>query len=159
MTRFKVVVTLLLMAVIVVSALECLPPSAQLDPAVPWIVGRACDLGREVPAWVRSLIPDSGRMNLDPWIEPERLAWTLAIAVVAWLLLELATDRTREDRPAPFDAMAESPGRLARFLWLTTALTAVCLVALPTLIVLSQVMVHIRCMIDDWMANGWPSPF
>jgi hypothetical protein len=159
MTRLGTVVFLVLMSVILVSALESLPSSTQLDPAVPAIIGRICDLAREVPAWIWSLVPDSGGFSLAALLEPERLTWILAISAVAFLLLELAVSRNPMERPAPFDAIAVSRDRLARFLWLTVALTAVCLVALPTLIVLSQVMVHIRFMIDNWMTFGWPSPF
>jgi hypothetical protein len=159
MTRLGTVVFLVLMWVILVSALECAPSSTQLDPAVPAIIGRICDLAREVPAWIWSLVPDSGGFSLASLLEPERLAWILAMSAVAFLLLELAVSRTPMERPAPFDVVAASRDRLARFLWLAVALTAVCLVALPTLIVLSQVMVHIRFMIDHWMTFGWPSPF
>ena len=48
---------------------------------------------------------------------------------------------------------------MIRFLWLTAAVTAVCLVAMPTLIVLGQMIVHIGIHLDDWTAHGWPSPF
>jgi hypothetical protein len=148
-----------LLALVLVSALQCLPASTQLDPAVPSIIGRVCDLLREVPAWIWSLIPDSGQISFAAWLDPERLAWTLATAAVGLFILELSVSRTGGEQPAPFDAIAETPGGLGRFIWLTAALTAVCLVALPTLAVLGQVIVHIRWRIDDWAVNGWPSPF
>jgi hypothetical protein len=62
-------------------------------------------------------------------------------------------------RTPPFDLVAGSPGRLVRFIWLTAALTVVCLAAVPTLIVSGQVIVHIRCLISNWSTCGWPSPF
>jgi hypothetical protein len=148
-----------LLALILVSALQCLPPSTQLDPAVPSIVGRVCDLVREVLGWILSLIPDSGQINFAAWLDPERLAWTLATAAVALFIVELSVSRPSGDQPAPFDTVAETTGGMGRFFWLTAALTAVCLVALPTLAVLGQVIVHIRFWIDDWAVNGWPSPF
>jgi hypothetical protein len=106
-----------------------------------------------------SLIPDSGQIIFAAWLDPERLAWTLATAAVALFIVELSVSRPGAEQPAPFDAIVETPGGLGRFIWLTAALTAVCLVALPTLAVLGQVIVHIRFWIDDWAVNGWPSPF
>jgi hypothetical protein len=38
-------------------------------------------------------------------------------------------------------------------------LTTVCLVAVPTLMVLGQALAHIRYRINDWTTLGWPSPF
>jgi hypothetical protein len=154
-----VAVPLVLLTIVLVSALRYLPSSTQLDPTVPALVGRICDLAREVPVWLESMVPDSGELDFAAWLDPERLAWMLAVTAVALLVLELAISGPAQDRPAPFDAVAESRGRLARFLWLTAALTAVCLVALPTLTVLGQAIVHIRFRIDNWMADGWPSPF
>jgi hypothetical protein len=87
------------------------------------------------------------------------LAWTLSMAVVALFILELSLARAGRPQPVPFDAVAQSPGRRARFLWLTAALTTVCLAALPTLAVLSQAIIDIRFHIDRWMTFGWPSPF
>ena len=147
------------MTIVLVSALRYLPSSTQLDPTVPAIVGRICDLAREIPARLVSMVPDSVDLDFAKWLDPERLAWIFAVTAVALLVLELATSGPAQDRPVPFDAVAESRGRLARFLWLTAALTAVCLVALPTLTVLGQAIVHIRVRIDNWMAVGWPSPF
>ena len=152
-------VSLGLLSVVVVAALQCVPSSTQLDPAVPSIVGTACDVAREVPAWLWSLVPDSGNVNFAAWLEPERLAWILAMTAVGVFVVELAVSRADRDQPVPFDAVAQSPERLARFLWLTLALTTVCLVAVPTLIVLGQVIAHIRFSIDNWMVYGWPSPF
>jgi hypothetical protein len=54
---------------------------------------------------------------------------------------------------------ADSPARLARFNWLVASLTTACLVAVPTLMVLGQALVHINWRIDDWSTVGWPSPF
>ena len=155
----RIAVPVGLLTIILLSALESLPSSTQLDPAVPGIVGRVCDLIREIPAWIWSLVPDSGEISFAAWFEPERLAWMLATAAVVLFVLELGLSRGTRDARGPFDAVAESPGQLGRFLWLTTALTTTCLVAMPTLAVLGQVIVHIRFHIDRWMVEGWPSPF
>ena len=111
----------------------------------------ACDVAREVPAWLVEPGARFRQRQLRRWLEPERLAWILATTAVGLLVVELAVSRADRDQPAPFDAVAESPGRLARFLWLTLALTVVCLVAVPTLIVLGQVIVHIRFGIGNWI--------
>jgi hypothetical protein len=77
---------------------------------------------------------------------------------LAFFLSELAL-RPPALRTPPFDLVAGSPGRLVRFAWLTLGLTVVCLAALPTLIVLGQVILHIRLGISTWTVSGWPSPF
>src|SRR5262249_48695468 len=145
-----VAVPLVLLTIVLVSALRYMPSSTQLDPTVPAIVGRICDLAREVPAWLDGLIPDSIGIGLGAWLDPKRLTWMLATTAMAIVVLELAISGPAQDRPAPFDTVAESRVRLARFLWLTAALTAVCLVALPTLTVLGQAIVHIRIRMDNW---------
>jgi len=154
-----VAIPCLLLTIVFLSALQCLPSSSQLDPGVPAFIGRICDLARDLPAWLGAFLPDYWETDLLAWLSPERLAWAVAMAAVGLLILELAAPRLQGDGPAPFDGVADSPGRLLRFAWLTTALTSVCLVAMPTLLVLGQVIVHIRIQIDEWMRGGWPSPF
>lgn len=149
----------LLLTVVLLSALQCLPSSTQLDAGVRAVIGRICDRAREVPAWVAGLLSDDGGMVVFAWLSPERLAWVVAIAAMGLFILELAAPRLPGEAMAPFDRMADSRGQLARFVWLATAMTTVCLVAMPTLLVLGQVIVHIRLHFDGWMRDGWPSPF
>jgi hypothetical protein len=148
-----------LTAIGVISGLQCLPESSQLGPSVPKIIGRVCDLAREFPAWIWSLLPDSSEIILPGWFEPERIVWFLAVSAVCLLVFEVALPRRLRGQTAPFDLVLESPGRLARFSWLTMALTAVCIVAVPTLFVLGQVIVYLRLRLGDWMARGWQWPF
>lgn len=154
-----IVIPSVMLMIVLLLALRYLPSSTQLDAGVPAIVGRFCDWVREIPAWLFGLAPDSAQANFAEWLEPERLAWVLAIAALGFFVLQLAFPRPGGDQPAPFDAVAGSPGRLAWFVWLTTALTAVCVISMPTLLLLGQVIVHIRFHIDRWMVDGWPSPF
>ena len=46
------------------------------------------------------------------------------------------------------------PRRLRRFVWLVSGFVVVCLAALPTLIVASQVVILLRLVGGD-MQNGW----
>jgi hypothetical protein len=157
--RLSAVVPLGLIVIVLASTLSQLPSSAQLDPEVPPIIGRLYDSIGAFNVWLWSGLPDPILAEVSTWLEPERLAWTLAMMLVAAFVLELAFPRLVGDQRAPFDAITESPGRMVRFLWLTTALTAICLVAVPTLLVLGQVFVHIRYSIDNWSVQGWPAPF
>ena len=148
-----------MIAIILLSAMQSMPSSTQIDPALPAIVGRVCDLIRDIPAWLCRLFPDSIEMELSAWLSPGRLVWTLSTTIMALFLIELSGSRMEGSRLAPFDSVAEPPARLARFLWLVASLTTACLVALPTLLVLGQALTHICYRIDDWLTYGWPSPF
>jgi hypothetical protein len=100
------------------------------------------------------VFPDSGETNLSAWLRPDRLAWTLSTTILALFLIELSSSLMVGGQPAPFDAMAGSPARLVRFHWLVAALTTVCFVAMPTLLVLGQALAHIRYRIADWSTGG-----
>jgi hypothetical protein len=139
--------------------MQALPSSTQIDPHVPAIVGRVCDFVQDLLPWLFDVLPASGETNLSAWLRPDRLVWTLSTTILALFLIELSGARTEGSQPAPFDAVAESPARLARFSWLVASLTTACLVAVPTLMVLGQALAHIRYRIDDWSTLGWPSPF
>jgi hypothetical protein len=148
-----------MIVIILLSAMQAVPSSMQIDPAVPAIVGRVCDFIRDLSDWLFSMFPDSIETDLSAWLSPRRLAWPLLTTILALFLIELSGSRTGGSQPAPFDAVAESPARLARFFWLVASLTTVCLVAVPTLMVLGQALAHIRYRINDWTTLGWPSPF
>ena len=148
-----------MIAIILLSAMQSMPSSTQIDPDLPAIVGRVCDLIRDLPAWLCRLFPDSIEMELSAWLSPGRLVWPLSTTILALFLIELSGSRMEGSQPVPFDSMAESPARLARFLWLVVAFTTACLVAVPTLMVLGQALAHIRYRIGDWSTLGWPSPF
>jgi hypothetical protein len=148
-----------MIVIILLSAMQAVPSSTQIDPNLPAIVGQVCDLIRDLPACLWSMFPDSGEMDLSAWLKPGRLAWTLSTAVLALFLVELSGSRMEGSQPAPFDAVAGPPARLGRFFWLVASLTSVCFVAVPTLMVLGQALVQTRFRIDDWSTLGWPSPF
>ena len=148
-----------MIVIILLSAMQAVPSSMQIDPAVPAIVGRVCDFIRDLSDWLVRMLPDSIETDLSAWLSPRRLAWPLLTTILALFLIELSGSRAGGSQPAPFDAVAESPVRLARFFWLVASLTTVCLVAVPTLMVLGQALAHIRYRIGDWSTLGWPSPF
>ena len=72
---------------------------------------------------------------------------------VSILVIELVVRRTVAEL-APFDAAFGTRRSVIELVWLTVALTAVCLVALPILIVASQAGLHIRVNLADWMTHG-----
>ena len=111
-----------MIAIILLSAMQAMPSAAQIDPDLPSIVGRVCDLIRDVPAWLCRLFPDSIEMELSAWLSPGRLVWALSTTILALFLIELSGSRMEGSQPVPFDSMAESPARLARFLWLVVVL-------------------------------------
>ena len=83
-------------------------------------------------------------------LEPDHLRWLIALVFVSPLVVELVVRRAPEQE-APFDAAFRTTRSLMQLAWLTTALVVVCLVALPTLIVASQAMLHIQVNLMDWM--------
>ena len=98
-----------MIVIILLSAMQAVPSSMQIDPAVPAIVGRVCDFIRDLSDWLFSMFPDSIETDLSAWLSPRRLAWPLLTTILALFLIELSGSRTGGSQPAPFDAVAESP--------------------------------------------------
>ncbi len=156
--RLSNVLTLGVMGILVSSALTCLPSSLAIDPEIPPIFTRLLDGVHAPGLWFLGLFPDAIADGILAWLAPRRLLWILPMVGLALLLCEVAL-RPPALRTPPFDQVAGAPGRLVRFIWLTLALTVVCLSAVPTLIVVGQVILHIRSLIGTWTERGWPSPF
>jgi hypothetical protein len=146
------------LGLLLLSALKCLPVSSQFSPGVPPGIGRLVDGIQAGQNRVWSLAPDPVVMVIQDCLEPETLGWSLAMLGLVVLIGDLAI-RTASEDAAPFDVVAESPGRALRFLWLAMGLTVVCLVAIPVFIVASQVLVYIQLRADDWATGGWHSVF
>jgi len=153
--RLSTIVRCGILAVVSLSVLKCLPSTSQFEPAVPWIFKLLYNACEQANGWLWGRLPDSILILIGAWFEPERLLWTLMVAGVAMLLVELAI-RPQEARRAPFDRIVDAPQSIVRFSWLVVALTCVCLVALPTLIVAGQAIIQARLMIGDWSRIGWP---
>ena len=146
-----------ILGIILASAMTGLP-SAEIDPDLRWIFGlRPAGIGEALSRFW-DLLPDPLVIFLQDWLAPTHLVWILSAAGLAIFLTELAF-RPPGSRTAPFDLVADEPGRLVRFLWLAAALTVLCVAAVPTLIVVGQVILHIRLCISNWTVDGWPSPF
>jgi hypothetical protein len=62
----------------------------------------------------------------------------------------------RTNLVAPFDAVCGSARSAIEVAWLTIALTLVCVVALPILLVLGQFVVNAQVNFEDWLKTGWP---
>jgi branched-subunit amino acid transport protein AzlD len=156
--RLANVLPLGLMGIVVSSALKCLPSSMAIDPALPPMFAELLDGIDQAGVWFWGIFPAPLADGVQAWLDPGRLFWILTMVGLALFLSELAL-RPPALRIPPFDLVGCSPGRLVRFAWLTLSLTVVCLAALPTLIVLGQVILHLRLGIITWTASGWPSPF
>jgi hypothetical protein len=137
------------LGLVLLSALNCLPQASQLDSSTPFLFTYACDLVSRLNAWLWSWVPDAVVIVISPSLAPEQLIWTLVVAGVGTLLLELAV-RTGSPEKAPFDQLIVSPQTLVRFAWLVVALTCVCLAALPTLFIAGQAIWHIRLGAVQW---------
>ncbi len=96
--------------------------------------------------------------DVQQWLAPDRLVWTLTILGLTMLIIEVALT-SNSQQTLPFHAVAESPSQSIRFLWLTVALTVVCLAAVPIFFVSGQTLVHIQLRGADFAEFGWPRPF
>src|SRR5262249_19169671 len=92
-----------MIVIILLSAMQAVPSSMQIDPAAPAIVGQVCDFIRDLSDWLFSMFPDSIESDLSAWLSPRRLAWPLLTTILALFLIELSGSRTGGSQPAPFD--------------------------------------------------------
>ncbi len=142
-----------ILGVILFAALNILPDSSQLEPSVPRFVMSTVDRIKEGIAHFWEQFPDSFTVGALKMLAIENLLWTsLILATMCFVIELLIRDNPRLD--SPFDRLAESPERLRRFVWLVSGFVVVCLAAIPTLIVASQVVILLRLVGGD-MRNGW----
>jgi hypothetical protein len=126
-----------------------------LNPAIPPFVGRVLNVLGRGQAWVWGLLRNPLVAVLNYCLETNTLKWIIGVIFVLGLVVELTISRTKA-RVAPFDAAFASRRSAIEVAWLTVALTVVCLVALPVLLVSGQVVLHIHINLEDWFSNGWP---
>ena len=96
--------------------------------------------------------------DVQQWLAPDRLVWTLTILGLTMLLIEISLISNSE-QTLPFLVVAESPTQAVRFLWLTAGFTIVCLAAVPIFMVSSQTLVHLQLRGADFTTFGWPRLF
>jgi hypothetical protein len=137
------------------SAVKELPLSSQLPPAIPTWIGRMIDMIGRAHVWVWSFLPYQVAMILNYCMDSVRLPWILTAIFVSVVVFEL-TIRKPAMHAAPFDAVFNSARWATEVAWLTVALALVCVVALPILIVLGQLIVHVQLNLEDWVKLGWP---
>jgi hypothetical protein len=140
------------------SALKYLPASSQFVDGVPPVIGRVIDGVQQGHNWLWSLAPEPVTMMAQQCLEPEVVVWSLFMLGLVLLIGELAI-RPASWNDVPFDVLAGSPARALQFLWLSMALTTVCLVAVPVFLVASQALAYIQLRAEDWMTGGWHSVF
>jgi hypothetical protein len=145
------------LGLVVLSALTCLPTSAQFEPGVLSPISRVVDSVQHVQGWLWSLVPEWIVLDLKPWLAPEPLVWILTILGLLSLVCELALRPTSGSDDALFDCAFESRRQALHIAWLALALTVLCVVALPTLMIGGLVILHIRLNVADWVMNGWPA--
>jgi hypothetical protein len=144
-----------LLLVFWLSAMKHLPASSAIARATPSIVGRVIDVVGSCQAWAWGLLPYPVVVALNYCLEFEQLQWVLAAIFVSVVVIELTTTKT-STLAAPFDAIFGSVRSTLHVAWLASALTLVCLVALPTLVVAGQLVVHVQLNLEDWLKMGWP---
>jgi hypothetical protein len=144
-----------LLLVFLFSAMKKWPTSSQLTPAVPASVGHVIDTIGRGQAWVWGLVPYPVLVVLNYCLEYDQLQWILAATFVSVVVLELTITKATT-RAAPFDAVFGSACSATEVAWLTVALTLVCVVALPILVVLGQSVMNVELNLEDWLKIGWP---
>jgi hypothetical protein len=92
---------------------------------------------------------------LNYCVEYENLQWIVGATFVSIVVLELTITKTTT-RAAPFEAVFGSARSAIEVAWLTVALTVVCVVALPILVVLGQAVMSVQLNLEDWLKIGWP---
>jgi hypothetical protein len=105
--------------------------------------------------WAWSFLPYPVAMVLNYCVDSIQLPWIVASIFVSIVVLELAIVRTNA-RAAPFDGIFGSTRSALEVAWLTAALTLVCVVALPILVVFGQFVVNLELNLGDWLQIGWP---
>jgi hypothetical protein len=151
--RLRAFYGLSILGVILFAALNILPDSSVLEPYAPRFVTSTVVLIKEGVARFWEQFPDSFTTGALRMLAIENLLWTSLILATMFFVIELLIrDNPRLD--SPFDRLAESPERVRQFVWLVSGFVVVCLAALPTLIVASQVLILLRLVGGD-MRTGW----
>ncbi len=156
--RLATLLQLGVLSLILFSVLKCVPSSTQFEPGVPPLIGRLVDGVGSINARLWGWLPDSIMGEAQQWIAPDRLVWILTILGLTMFVFEIGL-MPKSPTPAPFHVATESRAQTVRFLWLTVALTVVCLAAVPIFIVSGQTLVHIQVRGADWPVFGWPRLF
>ncbi len=142
------------LGLILLYALCSFPGASMLDPTVPPFVSKSIAFCHGLLVHLSSHVPDNVTVAVNLWFAGEVFPWTLMTVAVVAFVLELAI-RPASVIYAPFDRLAESPGRARPFVWLVLGLTVVCLSALPILIVAGQVILHLRMTGAEVLAHRW----
>ena len=144
-----------LLVAVWLSAMKNLPLSSQLTPPLPTSIGQVIDAIGRGQAWLWGLFPYPILAVLNYCLESDQFQWILAAIFVGIVALELTIIK-RTNLVAPFDAVCGSARSAFEVAWLTIALTLVCVVALPILVVLGQFVVNAQVSFEDWLKIGWP---
>ncbi len=139
------------LGLILLYALCSFPTVGALDPTLPPVASKFIAFCQGL---LVHFLSDSVMIAVNLWFAGDHFPWTVMATVIAGFVLELAI-RPRSAISAPFDRLAESPGRFGAFVWLVLGLTVVCLSALPILIVAGQVILHLRINGAEVLAGLW----
>jgi hypothetical protein len=143
-----------ILGLILFAVLNVLPDSALLQPYVPHFVEATVALIKGAVARFWDQFPDSFTASAIKMLAIDNLLWTtLGLATVCFVIEILI--RGNSPITSPFDRLAESPERARVFVWLVAGFVVVCLAAIPTLIVASQVIVLLQLVGGQMMSNGW----
>ncbi len=148
------VLRLAALLIILFAALNILPDSAVVEPYAPPFITVAVAVIKETLSRFWDRFPDTFTSTALGLLAIENLLWTALMLAICCFVAELLV-RDNLELNSPFDRLAESPGSGIRFLWLVLGLTVLCIAAVPTLIVVGQVILHLRMHGGDLMTRGW----
>jgi hypothetical protein len=152
--RISVLYRLSILSVIFFAVLNVLPDSLLLQPYLPRFALATIDVIRASVARFWNQFPDSFTAGALRVLAIENLLWTTLILATVCFVIELLI-RDTSLLNSPFDRLAESPERAYRFVWLVLGFVVVCLAAIPTLIVATQVITLLRLVGGQMMSHGW----
>ena len=152
--RFSTFYRLAILGAILFAVLNVLPDSSRLPAYLPTYASVSADTITGLIGRFWDQFPDSFTASARSMLAIENLMWTsLLLAIVCFVIELLFRDNVL--LTSPFDRLAESPERGWHFLWLVSGFVVTCLVALPILIVASQVLVLLQLVGPDMLTRGW----
>jgi hypothetical protein len=152
--RISVFYRLSTVGVIVFAVLKVLPDPLLLQPYLPSFAIASIEVIQAGVAHFWQQFPDWFTEGALRMLAFENLFWTMLILATICFVIELLV-RDRSPFTTPFDRLAESAARARGFVWLVFGFVVVCLAAIPTLIVLSQVLLLLRHVGGEMMSHGW----
>jgi hypothetical protein len=153
-SRLSAFYRLSILSVILFAVLNIMPDSSVLQLYLPRFATAAIDVIKTGVARFWTQFPDSFTASALRMLAVENVLWTTLILATVCFVIELLI-RDGSPLKTPFDRLAESPERAWQFVWLVLGIVVVCVAAIPTLIVTSQVVCLLRLVGGDMISGSW----